>query len=366
MTLGACGGQAGGQDEATSVLVQGHDLETVAAAVRAVGGEITHELGIINAVGTKLTARQLRRLEASDDTLRIQPDRTAGVTGAKARKRAKRAKRAKPSGYDEKAWKKAEKRSKTIARDWEKAAEKAVEKAAKAVEEAEKLADKAAQERAKQAEADATLWEKTLKEWNKQWAKDAFLKGSKPTFFPGLVHARALHDEDVTGDGIIIAIVDTGLWTDTGLRQGGRGGRGGDRRIVASYDAQTGVEVRAKRAITGNDGNGHGSHVASIAVSSRKVGGDYNGIAPDAKLVVVKAFGDDGRGSYADVIRGLDWVLQNHKCQKIRVLNLSFSAPARSHYWDDPINQAVMRLWQAGIVVVASAGTAVVTPAPAR
>ena len=40
----------------------------------------------------------------------------------------------------------------------------------------------------------------------------------------------------------------------------------------------------------------------------------------------------------------------------IRVLNLSFSAAPQSHYWDDPINQAVMALWQAGVVVVASAG----------
>ena len=35
---------------------------------------------------------------------------------------------------------------------------------------------------------------------------------------------------------------------------------------------------------------------------------------------------------------------------------MSFSGPARSYYWEDPLNQAVMKAWQAGIVVVASAG----------
>ena len=40
----------------------------------------------------------------------------------------------------------------------------------------------------------------------------------------------------------------------------------------------------------------------------------------------------------------------------IRVLNLSLGAPARSRYWDDPLNKAVMRAWQSGIVVVVSAG----------
>ena len=38
------------------------------------------------------------------------------------------------------------------------------------------------------------------------------------------------------------------------------------------------------------------------------------------------------------------------------MLNLSFGAAPQSYYWDDPLNQAVMAAWRAGIVVVASAG----------
>ena len=48
--------------------------------------------------------------------------------------------------------------------------------------------------------------------------------------------------------------------------------------------------------------------------------------------------------------------LRIRKNIKIRVLNLSFGAPPESNYWDDPLNQAVMAAWKAGIVVVASAG----------
>ena len=84
--------------------------------------------------------------------------------------------------------------------------------------------------------------------------------------------------------------------------------------------------------------------------------GLYWGIAPDARLVVVKAFGTDGGGSYLDVIRGIDWVVANKEAHNIRVLNCSFSATPQSAYWDDPLSQAIMRAWQAGIVVVASAG----------
>ena len=52
----------------------------------------------------------------------------------------------------------------------------------------------------------------------------------------------------------------------------------------------------------------------------------------------------------------MEWIIANRETYDIRVLNLSLSAPAQSHYWDDPLNQAVMAAWEAGIVVVASAG----------
>ena len=62
------------------------------------------------------------------------------------------------------------------------------------------------------------------------------------------------------------------------------------------------------------------------------------------------------------MIRGIDWVVANKDAYDIRVLNLSFSAAPRSNYWDDPLSQAVMAAWEAGIVVVASAGNT--GPAP--
>ena len=83
---------------------------------------------------------------------------------------------------------------------------------------------------------------------------------------------------------------------------------------------------------------------------------DTMGISPEANLVSVKAFDASGAGRYMDVIRGIDWVVANKDELNIKVLNLSFSATPQSHYWDDPLNQAVMRAWQAGIVVVAAAG----------
>lgn len=127
----------------------------------------------------------------------------------------------------------------------------------------------------------------------------------------------------------------------------------GQVRILGGYNAITN-EANVDKA---NDDNGHGTHISSLVLNSELgSAGEYNGVAPDARLVVVRNFDANGNGSYLDVIRGLDWIVANKDVFDIRVLNLSFSATPRSQYWEDPLNQAVMRAWQAGIVVIASAG----------
>ena len=90
--------------------------------------------------------------------------------------------------------------------------------------------------------------------------------------------------------------------------------------------------------------------------------GNYLSVAPQANLVIVRAFDGEGGGRYIDVISGLNWIVANSAKYNIRVINLSFGAPPESYYWNDPLNQAVMAAWQAGIVVVAAAGNEGPTP----
>ena len=150
-----------------------------------------------------------------------------------------------------------------------------------------------------------------------------------------LVGANLLQQAKMTGKDVTIAVLDSGFW--------GSGKDSVKGRIVASADMLTGANK------VDTDPFGHGTHVTSIAAGSF-------GIAPQAKVVVVRAFDSNGGGSYSDVIAGLEWIIANRVKYKIRVLNLSFGAQPQSNYWDDPLNQAVMRAWQAGIVVVAAAG----------
>lgn len=163
-----------------------------------------------------------------------------------------------------------------------------------------------------------------------------------------LIDASAAHNVYNFGDDVTIGFLDTGLDQLSGLSTD----LYGRDKAWGTYDA-----VNNSVSNYDDEASGHGTHVASIAGNSDyDVYGNFYGVAPNASLVGIKAFDAQGRATYADVIRGIDWALQVKDQINLRVLNMSFSGPVRSHYWDDPLNQAVMKAWQAGIVVVASAG----------
>lgn len=60
---------------AQGYIVQGADLSSAKAAVLQAGGQVTHELGVIRAVGAQLTPQQLDALRAAAPELRIRADR---------------------------------------------------------------------------------------------------------------------------------------------------------------------------------------------------------------------------------------------------------------------------------------------------
>ncbi|NQZ27556.1 MAG: S8 family peptidase [Colwellia sp.] len=177
---------------------------------------------------------------------------------------------------------------------------------------------------------------------------------------PLYIEADSAHAMRNFGDNVTIGFLDTGL----DQLQGTSKGLGlstdlyGRDKFWGTYDA-----INNELSNYSNEENGHGTHVASVAGNADyDVYGNVYGVAPNAALVGIKAFDTEGKATYADVIRGIDWALQVKDEINLRVLNMSFSGPARSYYWEDPLNQAVMKAWQAGIVVVASAGNSGPTP----
>jgi serine protease AprX len=157
------------------------------------------------------------------------------------------------------------------------------------------------------------------------------------------------------GQGITVATLDTGIDPSFLSLRAIRGIW--QDRYLAYYDAIGNKTYESSRLLRSpRDPNGHGTHVAGIIGNSDKESGHYVGIAPAVNFVSVRVLDPTGMGTYADVLRGLNWVVQNKDRYNIRVLNMSMYATPVAPYWIDPYNLAVMAAWKAGIVVVASAG----------
>jgi serine protease AprX len=61
-------------------------------------------------------------------------------------------------------------------------------------------------------------------------------------------------------------------------------------------------------------------------------------------------------GRVSGVLAALDWLIANKGNYGVRVVNMSLGTPAINSYEDDPICNAVRKLVDAGVVVVAAAG----------
>jgi hypothetical protein len=180
-----------------------------------------------------------------------------------------------------------------------------------------------------------------------------YVDNHNDTYFPTVVGAAPLHAHGITGKSITVAVLDSGLWEDAALLRD----TAGRARVLGRYDAIAGKEMDEVF-----DESGHGTHMTSIIAHNGRAlvdgafAGSYKGVAPDVNLVAVKAFNQEGQGEFLDIVRGVQWVVDNKERFDIKVLNLSFAARPRWEYWLDPINQAIMRAWAAGITVVAAAG----------
>ncbi len=191
----------------------------------------------------------------------------------------------------------------------------------------------------------------------------------------GRITSGAPVQRTLQGWGVTVAVVDSGLmemqnhnqWESYDAATGTLFARNAEGRCIVYRDflprtAANGNNGSGPQARNSVDQHGHGTHVISTIVDNRPatlVAGQPAtavGVAPKVNLVVARALDKDGAGTYADVIAAIQWVVENRTTYNIRVLNLSIYTPVSGPYWADPLNQAVMRAWQSGIVVVVAAG----------
>ncbi len=170
------------------------------------------------------------------------------------------------------------------------------------------------------------------------------------------IGARSLWEAGFTGEGVDVAVIDTGVAPVGALL--------GPDKVVAMVDLS--FEAAVPEAVY-LDTNGHGSHMAGIIAGSDQGAdpataeqrpGEFLGIAPGAGLVSVKVGDNTGAVDVSQVIAGIDWVVQhrNDGGLNIRVINLSYGTDGTQDYRIDPLAKAVENAWEHGIVVVAASG----------
>jgi serine protease AprX len=162
------------------------------------------------------------------------------------------------------------------------------------------------------------------------------------------VNATTPSASDATGNGVDVAVVDSGIAPVTGLTDADKIVNGPD----ISFDSQSNKSAYV-------DDYGHGTHIAGIiAGNARGKRSGFNGLAPDARLLNVKVADAGGAVDVSQVIAAIDWVVQHRTDNglNVRVLNLSFGTDSAQSYVDDPLAFAAEVAWRNGIVVVTAAG----------
>ncbi|SDI63446.1 S8 family serine peptidase [Alteribacillus bidgolensis] len=143
------------------------------------------------------------------------------------------------------------------------------------------------------------------------------------------VNAPNAWDESVTGAGVDVAVIDTGISTSHPSLDVDGGYSAVD--YTDSYD----------------DDNGHGTHAAGIIGANQPESG-LLGVAPEADLFAVKVLDENGNGSLTQMLDGIEWAIE----EEMSVINMSFGTLTDSNAMKSMVDKA----YENDIIVAAASG----------
>ncbi|MFP5321386.1 MAG: S8 family serine peptidase, partial [Acidimicrobiia bacterium] len=135
------------------------------------------------------------------------------------------------------------------------------------------------------------------------------------------VTGESLHRRGLTGRGVGIAVIDSGVTAPDEFTD----------RLVIGPD----LTVDGGTEDHGLDRTGHGTHLAGIAAGAR------TGVAPGAHVVSVKVAGKGGETDPMAVVAAIDWAVANRRQLQLGVILLAFGADQLDGR--DPLAEAVAR-----------------------
>lgn len=141
-------------------------------------------------------------------------------------------------------------------------------------------------------------------------------------------HVNAREEPDMRGDGVTVAVIDSGVYAEhPDFKQG---------NILANYDL----------ANTGGRDDWHGTFVAGVIAAQVNNGLGSDGVSPDVAILPI-CVTKGGNTDTATVIMAIDYAI----AQRVDIINLSIGGIGTA-----ALEEACLRAADAGIIVVAAAG----------
>lgn len=154
------------------------------------------------------------------------------------------------------------------------------------------------------------------------------------------VHAPEVWAES-KGTDVVVAVIDTGCdFNHPDLKN----------RIIGGINFTQDYNGDPNNYM---DNNGHGTHVAGT-IGAGMNGFGVVGVAPEVKLLIVKALGGDGSGNYQSIIDGIRFVIQwrGPHGEKVRIISMSLGGPQDL----SELHQAIIDAVANQILIVCAAG----------
>ena len=154
---------------------------------------------------------------------------------------------------------------------------------------------------------------------------------------------------DFNGKGITICLIDSGFFYHPDLSTP----KNRIKKILDITQPNRQLDYFKKP----HDNAWHGTMTSVVCAGNGSLSqGVYKGVAPAADLVLLKVMDEEHRISEANIVKALDWVKNNYKKYKIKIVNLSISGDEEVSYQESEINQLIKDLFNLGITVVAAVG----------